>query len=216
MATENKILEISIYQKLTAIQTELKAPKGQYNSYGKYKYRSCEDILEALKPYLKAHGFTLILTDDLVCMLDRIYVKATAILSNGKDEIRVNGFAREELIKKGMDGSQITGTSSSYARKYALNGMFLIDDNKDSDHTNEGDDKKSAPAPAPMVPKVLTEDQFNTAKGSGLQGMINTLKVIAKGKITATEDQIAELTDAVFDYQEREKERLNAQLATQN
>lgn len=125
-------------EKLQKIQFSLKAPKGQYNSFGKYHYRSCEDILEALKPLLKEYSCTLTITDDIVMIGDRFYVKATATLSDGEESISISAFAREEETKKGADGSQVTGASSSYARKYALNGMFCIDDTKDSDTTNTG------------------------------------------------------------------------------
>ena len=122
--------------KLSNVQTELKAPKGQYNSFGKYKYRSCEDILEALKPVLKKHGMFVTLSDEVVEVGGRVYVKATCAVGDGEVEVHTTAYAREEENKKGMDGSQITGTASSYARKYALNGMFCIDDTKDSDSTN--------------------------------------------------------------------------------
>ena len=125
-------------EKLLNIQNKLKAPKGQTNKFGGYNYRSCEDIFEAVKPLLKEEGLTLRTTDELVLIGDRYYIKATAILSDGKNEIQNIAYAREEESKKGMDGSQITGASSSYARKYALNGLFLIDDVKDSDSTNDG------------------------------------------------------------------------------
>ena len=128
-----------IHEVLQNIQTELKAPKGQYNSFGKYKYRSCEDILEALKPVLAKHKASVTLSDELVMVGQRYYIKATATLYVADESIAVTAYAREEEEKKGMDGSQITGTSSSYARKYALNGMFAIDDTKDSDTTNTGD-----------------------------------------------------------------------------
>ena len=121
-------------KELISIQRDLKAPKGQYNSFGKYKYRSCEDILEAVKPLLNENGCFLTLSDDVVAIGDRIYVKAIATLTNSEGvQISVSALAREEDQKKGMDGSQITGTASSYARKYALNGLFCIDDTKDAD-----------------------------------------------------------------------------------
>ena len=128
--------------KLMDIQQELKAPKGQYNDFGGFSYRSCEDILEAVKPLLKKNELTLRLNDELIYIGDRYYIKATAILSDGNATIENIAYAREEENKKGMDGSQITGASSSYARKYALNGLFLIDDVKDSDTTNKGEDKE--------------------------------------------------------------------------
>lgn len=126
---------MSVYEKLAAVQHELKAPKGQYNSFGKYKYRSCEDILEALKPVLGKHGCTVTLSDEVVQVGERFYIRATAnILDCESGEREFNtAYAREDAEKKGMDGSQITGTASSYARKYALNGLFLIDDTKDAD-----------------------------------------------------------------------------------
>ena len=130
---------MNIYEKLLKTQVELKAPKGQFNAFGKYKYRSCEDILEALKHVLDKFKLTLFIKDDVIEVNTRNYVKATITLVNIEkpDEIiETSALAREEETKKGMDGSQITGASSSYARKYALNGMFMIDDTKDSDSTN--------------------------------------------------------------------------------
>ena len=134
---------MKLYEKLINIQSKLKAPKGQYNSFGKYSYRSCEDIFEAVKPYLSKEQISLILSDDLVLIGDRYYVKATATLTDGEETITNVAYAREEDTKKGMDGSQITGASSSYARKYALNGLFLIDDVKDNDTTNTGSNTTS-------------------------------------------------------------------------
>ena len=126
-------------KELIAIQSELKAPKSQFNKFGGYKYRKAEDILEAVKPLLAKQKCTLTITDDIVMVGNRIYVKATATIKNEKGEFETtNGWAREEETKKGMDGSQITGASSSYARKYALTGLFAIDDNADSDTTNDG------------------------------------------------------------------------------
>ena len=127
---------MNIYEKLNKIQTELKAPKGQYNSFGKYKYRSCEDILEAIKPFLTETKTVLTINDEIVFIGNRFYVKATAVLADCENEnsfIHNTAFAREDDSKKGMDGSQITGAASSYARKYALNGLFAIDDTKDAD-----------------------------------------------------------------------------------
>ena len=122
-----------LVKKLQRIQTELKAPKGQYNSFGRYRYRSCEDILEAVKPLLAAQGCALRLYDEPVCIDGWHYIKATAELLDDGDEIGVTAYARESAAKKGMDDSQITGTASSYARKYALNGLFCIDDTEDAD-----------------------------------------------------------------------------------
>lgn len=116
---------------LKKIQKELKAPKNQYNSFGKYKYRSCEDILEAVKPLL--NNATLIINDEMVVIGERYYIKATATLTEADKSISATAYAREPEEKKGMDSAQITGATSSYARKYALNGLFLIDDTKDAD-----------------------------------------------------------------------------------
>ena len=129
---------MNVYEKLIAIQSELKAPKSQYNSFGKYAYRNCEDILESLKPLLKEHKSTIYISDEIVTVLERFYVKATVTFIDAEtgEKIINTAYAREEEDKKGMDGSQVTGSSSSYARKYALNGMFAIDDTKDSDFTN--------------------------------------------------------------------------------
>lgn len=123
-----------IHEALMAVQSELKAPKGQMNKFGGYKYRSCEDILEAVKPILKAHSLVLRLSDKLVIVDSWHYIEATATVeSQDGATYTVTAYAREPEFKKGMDDSQITGTASSYARKYALNGLFCIDDTKDAD-----------------------------------------------------------------------------------
>ena len=134
--------KLSLSEKLSKIQGELNAPKNQTNKFGGYNYRSCEDILEALKPYLDGYGLFLTLTDYIDLIGDRYYVKAIAKLSNGTDHIETIAYAREAEQKKGMDVSQITGAASSYARKYALNGLFCIDDNKDADATNKHEKSK--------------------------------------------------------------------------
>lgn len=126
---------------LAKIQSLIKAPKGQFNSFGKYKYRSCEDIVEAVKPIINQLGFYLILTDEIREERDRYYVKATATISNGTETYSATAYAREDESKKGMDEAQITGSASSYARKYALCGLFALDDTKDSDATNVGRDE---------------------------------------------------------------------------
>ena len=136
----NKIEEMGIRQRLLGVQAELNAPKTQFNKFGGYAYRNCEDIFTAVKPLLVKWGLSLKMSDDVVLIGERYYLRTTAVLmdifgQNG-EVITNTAFAREEEVKKGMDGSQITGASSSYARKYALNGLFLIDDVKDSDTTN--------------------------------------------------------------------------------
>lgn len=132
---------MNLREKLGAVQKILKAPKNQYNSFGKYAYRSCEDILEAAKPLCVEHGMTLNITDHVEEVGGRIYVKsiATVLDNESTDCINAIGWAREPADKKGMDDSQITGAASSYARKYALNGLFCIDDTKDADATNTHD-----------------------------------------------------------------------------
>lgn len=146
-------------KELIAIQSELKAPKSQFNKFGGYKYRKAEDILEAAKPLLNKQKCTLTITDDIVMVGNRIYVKSTATIKNEKGECETTtGWAREEETKKGMDGSQITGASSSYARKYALNGLFAIDDNADSDTTNDGQHQEAQqPATPQYHPSDLNE-----------------------------------------------------------
>jgi len=126
---------MGVYEKLLKVQSELKAPKNQYNSFGKYHYRSCEDIQEGVKPLLKEANAVLIIGDELVLVGDRYYIKATAkfIDTESGEYVENTAYAREEADKKGMDSSQITGSASSYARKYALNGLFCIDDVKDAD-----------------------------------------------------------------------------------
>ena len=194
---ENKM---NIFEKLSAIQNELKAPKGQYNSFGNYKYRSCEDILEAVKPLLAKNRLSLVLSDELVVIGEhnpvlyqesvwdkdakqfkaetritgsqRFYIKATATLYDLDSEMVLsnNAYAREEETKKGMDASQITGTASSYARKYALNGLFCIDDTKDADTDeyqktigNEQEKKevsKATDKQKEMIKKLYTADEI--------------------------------------------------------
>jgi hypothetical protein len=122
---------------LAEIQSMVKAPKGQFNSFGKYKYRSAEDILESVKPVINPMGFHIILTDEPIIVGDRNYIRATVTLSNGDQSYSASAVAREDESKKGMDSAQVSGTSSSYARKYALNGLFALDDTKDSDATNK-------------------------------------------------------------------------------
>lgn len=152
---------MEIKQALALIQKELKADKNQFNSFGNYKYRSCEDILKALKPLLDKTGTILILNDEVVNIGSRYYVKALATLQSVDKETSIcsTAYAREEEVKKGMDGSQITGASSSYARKYALNGLFGIDDTKDSDKTNKGLSGASRPLKTPST------SNFEKAKG---------------------------------------------------
>ena len=137
---------MNIYEKLSNVQTELKAPKNQFNGFGKYKYRNCEDILESVKPLLAKNKLTMIISDEIEHIGERFYIKATIELFDVEtgETIITSKLAREEETKKGMDASQLTGSTSSYATKYALNGLFLIDDTKDADTTNNhGNDQKN-------------------------------------------------------------------------
>ena len=157
---------MSVYKKLIEVQTKLKAPKSQYNSFGKYSYRNCEDILEALKPILKEVGATIIISDEVVSVNERYYVKATVkfIDTETGEVVEASANAREEDNKKGMDSSQLTGSTSSYARKYALNGLFAIDDTKDSDFTNTHDkeDKKKT---LEVISEAQAKRMYMLAKG---------------------------------------------------
>jgi hypothetical protein len=161
---------------LSEIQLQLKAPKGQFNSFGKYNYRSCEDILEAVKPLLG--DSVLLITDDIVLIGDRYYVKATARLISKECVTEVSAFAREQFDKKGMDDAQITGAASSYARKYALNGLFLIDDTKDAD-TAEPEQKKAKKEDPPKTtepPKEKTPDIISNDQRIRLRTIATTAK----------------------------------------
>ena len=190
----------TIYAKLNAIQSALKAPKTQENKFGGYKYRKAEDILESVKPLLKANGCTLTCTDELTLIGERYYIKATATITAIEDgsSVSTTAYAREELTKKGMDESQVTGASSSYARKYALNGLLCIDDTADSDTTNVGDSTepeknygRTKKTPSKPVEKAVTTP--TPEKNSGTPDMRNLLpggpdykKVVslyAKGKL---------------------------------
>lgn len=165
--TEKKL---TIHEKLREIQKELKVPKSQFNSYGKYAYRNAEDIIEAVKPLNYKHGLFLIMTDEVRMLGNRFYIVAKVTLTDGTDSITVEGIAREEETKKGMDGSQITGASSSYARKYALNGLYSIDDSRTSDQTNEHEAK-------PMRKGgQLTQAQLNQELTKAMNEYMNKLQ----------------------------------------
>ena len=176
----NKEEDMSI---LTDIQTELKAPKNRFNRFGNYKYRSCEDILEAVKPLLKEHKATLTIRDEIVEVGGRVYVKAIVTFNAGDENAEVTAFARESESKKGMDDSQITGTASSYARKYALNGLFLIDDTKDADteeFTQQSKDaEKTQETAAKKIGKVKAEALAKAVAdcGKDLNVLLNYLGV---------------------------------------
>lgn len=161
----------SIFVTLQSIQQSLVTPKGQYNSFGKYSYRSAEDILEALKPILQEHDAVLILQDGIVQIGDRYYVEATATLYAVGETIGTTAYAREDDSKKGMDGSQVTGSASSYARKYALNGLFMIDDNKDPDtdeyHNQNSQAGRTSQKPAQKTNSKQEQSDNAPAKNNG-------------------------------------------------
>lgn len=181
--------------RLLEVQAKLKAPKNQYNDFGKYKYRSCEDILEGVKPLLKEQGLTLVISDEILPINDsRIYVQARATISYGNESLSVTALAREPLAKKGMDDSQVTGTASSYARKYALNGLFLIDDTKDADtmdnrsETKYGGErtKPTSSETSSGISKEQAEELVNLCKqaGSNLKEIMQAYKVERLGQLT--------------------------------
>lgn len=160
---------------LAQIQSELKAPKGQRNTFGMYNYRSCEDILEAVKPLLTERGLVLLITDDIVQIGERYYVRATATIYDADGSyISNSALAREEAVKKGMDASQITGATSSYARKYALNGLFAIDDTKDADATNKGQDEPKPTTKSQQPIAFTAEIRTALAKAQTVQKLIET------------------------------------------
>lgn len=182
-------------KELLAIQDKLKAPKGQFNSFGKYKYRSAEDILEAVKPLCVEQNALLTLSDEMVAINERYYIKATVTLKTGKDSISVTAYARESENKKGMDDSQITGTASSYARKYALNGLFLIDDTKDAD-TDEYHKKTNKPAKPKNEQSKSEFDGLNEQQAKDLaikKGLANTLKSLKKPENIEFKPQIMQV-----------------------
>lgn len=195
---------MNIYEKLSNIQNELKAPKSQFNKFGGYKYRSCEDILEAVKPICKKNETTLVISDTLENIGDRYYIKATATLYNNEPDkngaiqkIENTAYAREEESKKGMDGSQITGTASSYARKYALNGLFNIDDTKDADtdeftkQTQVDDNKK--------ISKTQIEGLNKSIENAGIKDEVVELILSQYGYSSTSEIQQKDYMQLVSD-----------------
>lgn len=162
--------QVVLTQRVGDIQHKLKAPKGQYNSFGKYNYRSCEDILEGVKPLLKEHNLALLIDDEIVQIGERYYVKATAKITDGREFVSATAYAREPDIKKGMDESQITGATSSYARKYALNALLCIDDTKDADTM---DNSKN-----PVQQTQETVYNWNSLKARAVQGGISEEELV--------------------------------------
>lgn len=162
--------QVVLNQRVGDIQHKLKAPKGQYNSFGKYNYRSCEDILEGVKPLLKEHNLALLIDDEIVQIGERYYVKATAKITDGRECVSATAYAREPDTKKGMDESQITGATSSYARKYALNALLCIDDTKDADTMDNS--KK------PVQQTQETVYNWQTLKARATQGGIREEELV--------------------------------------
>lgn len=192
--SEKKIM--NIYQKLSAIQTELKAPKNQYNKFGEYSYRSCEDILEALKPLLAKYNCTLHMNDAIKQIGDRYYVEASAVLISSESEelIANTAYARETDTRPKMDAAQITGTASSYARKYCLNGLFLIDDTKDADtdeYKKQSEEKKPVkkeekPAePEPLATEFQIKKMKELAEAQGAQLDLDVAKQMTMKQASA-------------------------------
>lgn len=183
---------MTFQEKVVAVQSELKAPKNQYNSFGEYKYRSCEDILEGVKPLLKKYGLYLKLSDAVELIGDRYYIKATATLSDGDNCISTSAYAREALEKKKSDVSQVTGAASSYARKYALNGLLAIDDTKDADSVED--------KPLPQN----TAYNWKTLKARAVQGGVTeeALKDYLKNelKVKNTDEMTREHYSKAFDW----------------
>lgn len=192
---------MNVYEKLIKVQAELKAPKSKYNSFGKYKYRSLEDILEGVKPLLEKNKASLVIADSIEQVGDRYYLKATAtfIDTENGESVSNSALARESADKKGQDDSQITGTASSYARKYALNGLFLIDDTKDAD-TDEAhiekearaekakDDEKNEALVTDIGDMKIAPVKVNVLKGDIDSGLMNEEKMLAYFKVEKLED----------------------------
>ncbi len=211
--------QMNIFEKLSNIQMKLKAPKGQFNSYGNYKFRSCEDILEAVKPICNEFRATLILHDDIVLIGDRYYIRATAKLKDWDSDNYITGmaYARESLNKKGMDESQITGTASSYARKYALNGLFNIDDTKDGDTDEYKEQEKKADDTDEYKEQEKKADDKATPKQIQLIAKNykgdNLIKLLKSNNIEKLEDlsksKASEICDYIFKKIEEKKQQLD-------
>lgn len=169
---------MNIYEKLMNVQSTLKAPKGQRNTFGNYNYRSCEDIVDAVKPILLENKCVLVLNDEVILIGDRYYINSTATIVDIEtgDSVQSSALAREEETKKGMDASQITGSASSYARKYALNGLFAIDDEKDAD--TKAPEESKTPKENTPTDKVTTQQLIDMAKSKNIteKGLINRYK----------------------------------------
>lgn len=215
-SNENKETVIySIFDRLMRVQQQLKAPKNQRNNYGGYNYRSCEDILEAVKPLLSANSISLTINDEIVLIGDRYYIKATATIFDDKGNYVSNsGYAREELTRKGMDSSQITGAASSYARKYALNGLFAIDDTKDADALNNGEEesKKRTTAKSQQTTANSQAPEKITAKQALAE--LAKVKSVEELKLAFTRlPQELRTDDSIIDFCKKYSEKLTQKVA---
>lgn len=202
-----KETKLNVWQKLSKVQVELKVPKNQYNSFGKYKYRSCEDICEGLKPLLDKYGFVVIFDDTSKVEGDRHYIVSTAIFIDSEtgNTVKAKGQAREDESKKGMDGAQLTGSTTSYARKYALNALFLIDDTKDSDATNDHG-KATTEAPNKVTNQHLNK-LFGLAIRKGVDQSTIRKQISKAFNKTAEEMTLTEYERVVAGYEKmKEKE----------
>ena len=202
---------MNIYEKINKIQVELKAPKSQRNNFGNYNFRNCEDILEALKPLLLREKIIIQLSDELVQTGDRFYIKATATLIDVEsgEKHSATAFAREELSKKGMDGSQITGASSSYARKYALNGLLAIDDTKDSNTTNthNNNEPKNQKKQVSAEEKRKNGEDIIARNTTKYNEMINSFFEIHKAKTLSdlSNEEVSNLAHKIYELEKLEK-----------
>ena len=197
------IVEKNVYMKLVEVQSKLKAPKSQFNKFGNYAYRNCEDILEALKPLLNEVKAIINISDDVVLVGERYYIKATVkfICAESGEIIEASAMAREEENKKGMDSSQLTGSTSSYARKYALNGLFAIDDTKDSDTTNTHNKEQNKASNNEIISEAQVKRLFVLAKGKDTDTVksivdkygFKTSKDITKDKYNSICEEIEKL-----------------------
>ena len=213
--TGTKEEQKDFWAKLAKVQAELKAPKSQYNSFGKYKYRSCEDILEAVKPILRDNGMTLTIYDSVELIGERFYIKATATLTDAEStcSTECTAYAREDAEKNDMDGSQITGTASSYARKYCLNGLFLIDDTKDADTDEFKRQQEKKPEPvgaiqaAAMRKRIEALSKKDTAEGKA-EDVAWFVKKVTNGRTNdVTKITVQELTALNGVITKKEEER---------
>lgn len=215
--------ELTFNEKVLNLIFELKAPKGQRNTFGKYNYRSAEDILEAVKPLAHKYGLLPNLTDEVVQIGDRVYVKATASLTDGVNEIESTGYAREQATKKGMDESQITGAASSYARKYAMNGLYQIDDTKDADTNEQREQLNNTPVETISKGDLNTLNalikSFAESRGQSYQNGANALKKALNTKkelSSFTKEEYGQALHLIKSWQEQANKQNQVEWGKQN